>query len=339
MHDVEENRLLQKMLSIVVPVYQVEQYLEACVESLVQTDMDQVEIILVDDGSQDASGRICDELSERYECVRCIHQEHAGVSVARNSGLNAAKGKYIAFVDADDCLAKGCIPAVLLWAQNADADICLMQAVKFYQDGVRVDMGDGITRAGIYGQEKEAVFRYLASRPKYPGSACTKLFRREFLAAKRLSFPVERSYGEDFSFVMECLLTAERFDALDIPYYEYRQDRMDSASHEVTEKAFWQMSRFVSEFADRLTNCRKAVNGIARHAMSMIAYEYLVLLLYYELLRKRRSDGIAAVRMFLGEKQWVLDYAESRVGILGACCMKVLGFDLTARLIGILKEK
>ena len=331
------SELADKLLSIIVPVYNVEGYLQECIESMIQTDMEQVEIILVDDGSKDSSGEICDELSERYLCVRCIHKENEGVSRTRNIGLNEAKGRYIAFVDADDRLAKGSVSAALQWTVDADADICFMQAIKFYPDGVKTDLGDKITREGVCGKEKADVFRYLCTRPKYPGSACTKLFKRDFLTENNLIFPAGRTHGEDLTFVLECLLVANVFDVLDIPYYEYRQVRLGSASHTVTEKAFWQLSMFVSRFSSRLIRNNKAVDEIAGYAMSFVAYEYMVLLLWYESLRKKNGSEGSVLRKYLKEQRWVMKYAKSRVGTLGYCCMNILGFDLTAWLIGIIK--
>lgn len=330
---------MQRLLSIIVPVYNVEQYLQECVESMMQTDMEQVEIILVDDGSKDSSGRICDELSTRYPCVRCMHKENAGVSRARNDGLSIAKGKYVAFVDADDRLAEGSVQAVLRWTAGSEADICFMQALKFFPDGTQMDLGDRINSDGICGRGKVDVLRYIASRPKYPGSACTKLFKNQFLYEQKLKFPTDRTNGEDLAFVLECLLKANSFHALDIPYYEYRQGRTGSASNSITEKSFWQLSMFVCESTSCLTKNGKPVDVAERYAMSFVSYEYMVLLMYYEALRKRGSGEVKAMRAYLKEKEWVMNYARSKVGRLGCCCMKILRFDLTAWLIGIVKGK
>jgi len=157
---------MMPVLSFVVPVFNVAAFLQECVESLMAEDMSAAEIILIDDGSSDGSGKICDELTEKHACVRCMHKQNAGVAAARNDGLAAARGRYIAFVDADDRVADGGTQRILKWAENANADVCFLQAKKFYPDGASADQGDGITRSGIAGKDKEAVFCYLASRPK-----------------------------------------------------------------------------------------------------------------------------------------------------------------------------
>ena len=97
---------MEKILSIIVPVYKVENYLIKCVESLIngvgEKNLKKVEIILVDDGSPDKCPKICDQLSEKYECVKAIHKENGGVSSARNAGIKEAKADYITFCDSDD---------------------------------------------------------------------------------------------------------------------------------------------------------------------------------------------------------------------------------------------
>lgn len=95
--------MIQKvLLSIIVPVYNVESFLNRCVQSLLQQEYKDIEIILVDDGSLDSSGNLCDAYAEKYSHIRVIHQKNGGLGAARNTGVSAAKGDYIAFVDSDD---------------------------------------------------------------------------------------------------------------------------------------------------------------------------------------------------------------------------------------------
>lgn len=113
-----------KLLSVIVPVYKVEQYLERCVDSIIAQTYRPLEIILVDDGSPDNSGRICDKLAERYPEVSSFHKQNGGVSSARNYGIEKAKGEFITYVDSDDYLADNktyeyCIPHF----ENEDVDI------------------------------------------------------------------------------------------------------------------------------------------------------------------------------------------------------------------------
>lgn len=322
-------------LSIIVPVYNVEAYLQACVESLIAEDMSNVEVILVDDGSTDGSGALCDELAKRYPCIQCIHKENEGVSAARNDGLNAAKGKYVLFVDADDLIAPRGIDAVLNWVRENHADICFLQVHKLYPDGTMKDQGDCITHAGICGKDKTEVMRYLASRPKYPGSVWAKIFRRDFLREKQLLFVKGRKYGEDLSFMMACLLAAQQFDALDMPFYQYRQDRIGSATYQSTNRSYSQLCLFVAEWAERLTHDRRANNAVSAYAMSFVAYEYAILLW-------RRVDltgsDLAYADDFLQKYGWVMRYARN-FKIRGIyITRKILGVKRTAKVLEMVKK-
>ena len=98
----ETDRTTEELISVVVPVYNVEKYLERCVDSIIKQTYKNLDIILVDDGSQDNSGKICDKYKEKYNNIQVIHQKNQGLSIARNNGLAIAEGNYITFIDSDD---------------------------------------------------------------------------------------------------------------------------------------------------------------------------------------------------------------------------------------------
>ena len=99
------NNFIKDLITVIVPVYNVEKYLEQCVDSILNQTYKNIEIILVDDGSKDKSGQLCNEFSNKYSQIKTIHKKNAGLGMARNSGLKIANGEYIAFVDSDDWLA------------------------------------------------------------------------------------------------------------------------------------------------------------------------------------------------------------------------------------------
>lgn len=127
----QEEKILTK-LSIIVPVYNVEQYLNDCVDSILKQEFSDFELILIDDGSTDASSKICDEYVQRDKRVKAIHQQNAGMSVARNVGLSVATGDLIGFVDADDYIAQDMYTVLIsnLESYDADISICGMAEVR-----------------------------------------------------------------------------------------------------------------------------------------------------------------------------------------------------------------
>lgn len=114
---------MEALLSVIIPVYKVEDYLKRCVDSVLAQTYQNIEIILVDDGSPDQCPQICDEYAEKYEKIQVIHQENKGLSGARNTGIDAAKGEYLAFVDSDDLWSPYFLERLYRAIQKNDADI------------------------------------------------------------------------------------------------------------------------------------------------------------------------------------------------------------------------
>ncbi len=131
-----------KQLSVIIPVYNVERYIAKCLRSIVEEGaqaLEAVEVIVVDDGSTDKSGRIADAFARKHPCVRVIHQENAGVAAARNAGIRSACGAWLYFVDSDDWLEKGGVRAICEETAKApDADVLFMEA---YQNVGRKQSG------------------------------------------------------------------------------------------------------------------------------------------------------------------------------------------------------
>ena len=317
-------------LSIIVPVYNVEAYLRECVESVVGQWDASCEMILVDDGSPDGSGKLCDELADQYDGISVIHQENRGLSGARNTGLDAAKGKYVAFLDSDDRIAAGSLSRILTWIDGEGADVCFMEAIKFYPNGESEPLGDAIVGEAIRGKSREESFAYLSSRPKYPGSACTKLFRRAFFEENGIRFPSDRRLSEDLGFCMNSFLLAKDFDAIGGDYYEYRQSRDGSITNSISMRNFNDLGRFVSESVERLTADRKATDAVNRYAMSFVAYEYSIMMWQYSQLDKANRKE---AKRFLKTYRWVLNYGTTKKAVAIRLLVKVLGIGAVSRLL------
>ncbi len=122
---------MKDLITVVVPVYKVEKYIDRCVTSIINQTYKNLQIILVDDGSPDNCGKICDEYAKKDNRIEVIHKENGGLSDARNAGINIAKGKYIAFVDSDDYVANDYIEYMykILKKENAKISICELQIV------------------------------------------------------------------------------------------------------------------------------------------------------------------------------------------------------------------
>lgn len=209
--------------SIIIPVYQVERYLPACLESVLAQNFGDYEIILVDDGSKDASGQICDDYCGRYpEMVRVVHKANEGQLSARLAGLRLAAGQYICFLDSDDCLAEGMLDRLYETIQGTHSDVVLFRWRCIDENGAPT----GETIPAAFPQsgpvEKKAIFERVLST-NLLNSLCTKCCRRElFDVDSDQSGNYSIRNGEDLLQSLPVLYLAESFYYLSEELYLYR---------------------------------------------------------------------------------------------------------------------
>ena len=130
---------MEKLISIIVPVYNSEKYLEKCISSILNQTYKNIEIIIVDDGSKDKSVEICDNFSKNNKNIKVFHKKNEGVSIARNYGISKAKGDYILFIDSDDTIAKEMIYSLYNNLVDNDADISMCNIIRIDENGEYVD--------------------------------------------------------------------------------------------------------------------------------------------------------------------------------------------------------
>lgn len=327
---------MDKTLSFVIPVYNVEGYLPQCLDSILSQATEECELILVDDGSPDHSGEICDRYREQHPNIKVVHKPNGGLSSARNAGMDVAEGEYLTFVDSDDYIAEGSVSGLLQWIHTEPADVCFLELDKVYPDGSSESMGEELERSAIRGQTPEQVLSFLATRPKFPGSACGKLFRRSFLEDNGFRFPDDRRLSEDLIYSLNVYAAAENFDYLAFPYYCYRQARAGSITHTVTPKYYFDTSLFVTEVAQRFSENRKPQNSIAESALAFAAYELSILIWQSVFLKGADRERAMA---FLDEYRWVLNYGKSRKIRLINGAVSLLGLRGTAKLLDIYMQR
>lgn len=203
-------------LSVIVPVYRVEAYLPRCIDSILAQQVPDMEVLLVEDGSPDGCGAICDGYAARDRRVRVIHKENGGLSSARNAGLDAARGEFVTFVDSDDYLAPGAYEAMLDLAREQGAQLVC---------GGRYDVDEdtGTITPGLCPEKTERLTgQALVGRiflwDGCDSSACDKLYRRELFEGIR--YPVGR-VCEDVPVTYRVALRAERAAMWSGRYYHY----------------------------------------------------------------------------------------------------------------------
>lgn len=212
----------KKRFSIIVPVYNVERYLEKCVDSLVgQKNMeDQLEILLVDDGSQDRSGVLCDKLADRFPQIRVFHKENGGLSSARNRGIENAQGEYVLFVDSDDYIEKDtCLKICEALKTFGEADAFFFDGIQ-EADQVHTSMKRIPTKCiRCFDNGKSYLLEHYTQR-NLNVEACLYAYRREFLSDHHLKFK-EGILHEDVEFTPRALLLCEKIIELPDSLYHY----------------------------------------------------------------------------------------------------------------------
>lgn len=220
-------------ISIIIPVYQVEKYIKRCLDSILFQTYSNLEIILIDDGSRDMSGKICDEYAIKDSRVKVLHQDNAGVSVARNKGLDICTGDYITFVDSDDFLEPFLYEKMMEKVTEYNCDVVMCDCVK--DDGVIQTPYTHDIRAGFYDydQLKEEYYPHLLmmENVEYPPTISNwlLLFKRE--AVSNIRYIEGVRYSEDLLFGSQLLYNAKSFYYMKNEFYYHYWINNESASH------------------------------------------------------------------------------------------------------------
>ena len=206
-------------VSIIIPVYNAEKSLRRCIDSVLHQEYTDFELLLINDGSTDSSGSICDAYAQQDCRVHVIHKENTGVSDTRNAGLDRAKGTFVQFLDSDDWITPD---ATKLLVRTAQSTACDMVIADFYRVvGERVSHMDGIGEDAVLSREQFAEHMMENPADFYYGVLWNKLYRREIIEGHHLRMDVDIHWCEDFIFNLEYMLHAQTFSALKAPIYYY----------------------------------------------------------------------------------------------------------------------
>lgn len=218
-----------ELISIIVPIYNVSKYLDRCMESLLKQTYTNIEIIMVDDGSPDDCGSKCDDYASRDRRIKVIHKQNAGLGMARNSGLDIANGKYVAFIDSDDYVNIEMIEKLYHRLQHTKADTCFCRYYNVTAEKKNI-LAPEIYQKNNYQQDevKEILLGMIGSLPEKPGdveigmSVWKGLYSLDVINKSKIRFQSERKYiSEDIIFHIEYLQKAQKVVIEETPNYYY----------------------------------------------------------------------------------------------------------------------
>lgn len=289
-------------LSIIIPVYNCKPWLTACVESIRRAGLPEYEIVLVDDGSTDGSGALCDRLALEHPEIRVFHQENGGVSSARNRGLREASGEYVLFVDGDDSFDSSLLSRLPEDMRNARADLILFGMTfdyyhrgKCYRRSPMVYEYDGMMPLQMWGGNLAQLFARNALSPVW-----NKLYRRKILMEHGLELKREMFLYEDLEFSLRYLACCDGVYNVPKAIYHYRQSEDEG-------NAGRRLAR-IDHIADVVTPIETALENLrkANPAVSEGDAGRILLSLYQVLAREKITvSGLEGTRQICREyAQW-----------------------------------
>lgn len=319
----------EPLLSVVVPVYNVERYLRQCVESIRIQSYRQLQIVLVDDGSTDGSGTLCDTLKSEDERITVVHKANGGLSDARNAGVEVAIGDYVHFLDGDDFYTDNEVLAGLVSALNTyqHPDILLFCRKDFYEDNNATTLEapyntDFINNAS----DKKQVFEHLIRKQRFNMSACFQIVRRSLLGAGKVEF-VRGLLSEDLDWSIQLWHSIRTVKAVNIYGYLYRH-HSHSISTTISIRTLQSYDYMFDKWLKRL-QVQDPFDNLFLQYLSQMFVSVL-----YQYFRINREDRAAAYRLIQRMSE-ALQYASTPKSLRVKKTKQIVGLRLTTCIFGL----
>lgn len=303
------DKILKKPLfSIIIPIYKVEQYLNECVDSILNQNFLDYEIILVDDGSPDRCPEICDKYSKIDDRIHVIHKKNGGLSSARNCGVESAQGEYIIFVDSDD-----------YWNDNGALDTLARKIQKLKSVDILVFnnidysclTGESIVCNRVYNvtllesRSKDDVLKYVFQNGIFPGAAWVTVTRRKFLKENNITF-IEGIKAEDIDWLLNVFLNAEKISAVNSAFYVYRKYRGGSITGTADKKSLQDILYTLEIWIKKLNT--KKYETVKKSVLGFLCNHYMCAVLIYDNLSEEQKE---CCKEKLQKYQFIVKYSPS----------------------------
>lgn len=312
-------------ISVIIPIFNVRSYIDECLQSVLNQSYDNLEIILVDDGSTDDSPIICDNYAKEYSNIKVIHKQNGGLSDARNVGIKMATGDYILFLDADDfwnddLAVQKLTDRIML----TKADLLNFSFVKYYEDTKKyVSYFKNVEPLSEELDERERK-QILLDNNLYIASAWNKLIKKSLFDAGDLFFK-RGIFSEDIDWCLRLLIKAEKVDFICENFYCYRQ-RSGSITHTITDKK-------CNDLADNIINCVNIVKQspiMQDELLKYVSYQYGTFFITQALANHYQKENIERLSYY----KWLLKYhgTNRKLSIL-YIMTSILGYTISCKLI------
>ena len=259
---------MEKKLSVIVPVYKTENYLRKCVDSILASTYGNLELIIVDDGSPDNSGAVCDEYAEKDVKVKVIHKENGGVSSARNVGIDESSGEYIVFLDSDDFWHKDAL-SIIDSEMNPTVELLSFGNCNYvHKENAEIEIKNSPMNMSLSGSDDEAWATYIVK--SFFASPWNKVFRSSVIKEFNVKFKEGVVCFEDYMFSLEYSSHISSFKSIGTPIYYYRI--FEVVNH--ISKRNWGELFFISRMVDKATEHFVASRGGSSSLYNIRRYTY-----------------------------------------------------------------
>ncbi len=281
---------MENKVSVIIPVYNVEEYLKKCVSSVCNQTYKNLEIILVDDGSPDKSGALCDKLAKKDSRIVVFHKKNGGVSSARNLGLEKVTGKYVTFVDSDDWLPQAAIADLVNGIENNKSDFC-------FGTGEFI----GVTCNNTIQELKNETFSVdeinkLLEYHIILRSPWAKLYKTDIIKNHQIKFVEDIEFGEDRIFVWEYLKYCEKFTMIDKNVYFYSMLNVNNACGKYYEKYNIWLKKYTDTLWQAVKKCALSENEKVSLIKDFAFHEYVdVCKMYIPHLKDNRVEAVKKI--------------------------------------------
>jgi len=318
---------MNTIFSIIIPVYNVEDYLEECIKSVLSQDFSDYEIILVDDGSTDNSGNICDNYRNNYEKIKVIHKENGGSSSARNEGIKKAVGRYILFLDSDDFYCDKSFLSKAFEISKTDFDCLWFKTAYFYSDEERYEDHYGDYDLSIFSGSMHNIFMRMLEQKMQLASPCNKVIKRELFLENNLYFE-EGIIAEDVEWVIRLFEATSKMCAINKVAYAYRKNRIGAVTYKTTHKKLNDIITVIK----RIICASNTVNKLNKlDLLSYAAFEYAVLLVNVASMKDYKA--FPEVKKYA----YLLKYALDRKTKIVKIIYSLFGYNNTIKIIRMIR--
>lgn len=313
--------------SIIIPLYNVEMYLDECIQSVLSQTFSSFELLLVDDGSDDGSGEICDKYKKEYEEKICvIHKKNGGQSSARNAGLEKYIGKYVMFLDSDDILLDNTV-LDRIYKQITEQDIVAFPWKEFSTgDNIKnisvVDIFSGVQTNSLM-RGKSFLSTMLRIHPEMPWYSWMYVYKSTYIQNNNLKF-MEGHLFEDVMFTPNALLGAKWVSILPYPVYGYRVKRQGSTTG-LKKLNKYQDMLYAAKYNIQKIQKRYDISGSLQKSLcSSFANLYFAAMISVYALPNKKEQYVLIQN--LKQDKWVADYARGKKQVVARILIKLIGF-------------